>query len=1086
MNKKNLMQAPKIAVLAGTLTFSTALLQSVNAASAVEAVQQNSTVKGVVTDSNGDPIIGATVRVVGTKTATITNLDGHFALQAKMGAKLEVSYIGYLTATASASANTKIQMKEDSKVLNDVVVVGYGTMRKKDLTGSMVQIKPELMEAENPKTVQDVLRGVPGLSVGYSADAKGGGSLQIRGKSSLSTDGTPLIIVDGMQFYGELGEINPEDIGQIDVLKDASAAAIYGAKSANGVIIITTKRGKQGKPVIKASANWGVETLGSNNRKVYDANGYMKYRRDWYVSDTYGTNPETGAYEEYQTNTTKYPRGYFENPSDLGKYGVDLDTWRSYSTETADVSDNEVWANRLLLVGTTLDNYLTGKTFDWYDHSFRTGLNQDYNASVSGASDRINYYMSMGFMKNEGVRVGDDYRTVRASLKVNADITKWLEMGANVNFQDRSNDSNPLDYASEATKNSPFANHTDADGNLERFPMGNIAGNSGANYDFEQQYTTKDSGYRVLNSIFTAKIKLPFGISYSFNASPRYQYYYLRSWNSSKHPGRTTGSASRNSGERFDWSLNNTITWDHTFDKLHHVVLTLVQEAEERKSWSDNLTAANLAPTDALGYHYTKAGDKQSSSFSSSDDHTTADGMLARLFYSYNDRYLFTGSIRRDGYSAFGTSNPRATFWATAFAWNFVNEKFWKWNKIMSSGKLRLSYGQNGNRSIGAYVALANLGQGAGATMGYVDGSGNTKEFRYFTMDRLANTNLRWEACTSWNVGLDFGFLNDRITGSFDYYFKPTTDMIMSQKLPGFSGFGSITTNLGRIENRGFELSLNSQNIKTKDFEWNTSFGISYNKNRIKHLYYEYEDVLDANGNVIGRKESDDISNGWFINKPVGAIWTYKVEGIWQKDEAEEAAKYGQRPGDPKVWNNPANDVYNEDGTVSKIVYGNDDKVFQGQTTAPWNWSLRNDLKYRDFTLSFNLYSKMGHKSTSTAYLNNDNSGSKVTYLQNQWVKNYWTVDNPTNDYARLGALGPAGCNSPAKVYDRSFIRLENIALSYSLPKTLIAPWGIERVSLSASIHNVAVISMHKWDYWDPETGGLAPRTFNFGISVTL
>lgn len=242
--------------------------------------------------------------------------------------------------------------------------------------------------------------------------------------------------------------------------------------------------------------------------------------------------------------------------------------------------------------------------------------------------------------------------------------------------------------------------------------------------------------------------------------------------------------------------------------------MTLVQEAEERRSWGDNLSANNLQPTDALGFHYVKAGDKESSAFSSDDGHETADGMLARLFYSYDDRYMFTGSIRRDGYSAFGTSNPRATFYSTAFGWTFTNEKFFNWEP-MSFGKLRFSWGQNGNRSLAnPYIALADLGSGTGGTYGYVDASGNTTEYRYFTMNRLANTHLQWEKTTAWNIGLDFGFLNNRISGSVEYYHMPTTQMIMNQSLPGFSGFGSVTTNLGEVQNRGVEISLSTTNIK--------------------------------------------------------------------------------------------------------------------------------------------------------------------------------------------------------------------------------------------------------------------------------
>ena len=690
-------------------------------------------------------------------------------------------------------------------------------------------------------------------------------------------------------------------------------------------------------------------------------------------------------------------------------------------------------------------------------------------------------------MNNEGIVKGNDYTTFRSNMKINANVTKWLEVGANVNFQERTDGDTTVDWASQITRNSPFAQYRDEEGNLERFPMGNIAGEAGFNHDWRQQWETKEAGYTVLNTIFTTKLHLPFGFQYAFNIAPRYQWYYSRTAHSSEDPSVETGSATRSNGKRFDWSLNNTITWDKIFADVHHFTVTLVQEAEERRKWSDKINANKLLPTDALGFHYIGIADKEASSFSSDDAHETADGMLARLFYSYDDRYMFTGSVRRDGYSAFGTSNPRATFFSTAFGWTFTNEKFFNW-KPMSFGKLRFSWGENGNRQLAdANIALANLGFGAGKTYGYINSSGNLVEYKYMAMSRLANSKLKWEKTTAWNIGLDFGFLDDRITGSIEYYHMPTTQMIMNQRIPQFSGFSSITSNLGEVQNRGVEISLNTTNIKNSVLEWNTTLGFSFNKNRIKHLYYEYEDVLDAEGNVIGTKESDDISNKWFIGKPIGVIWDYEVTGIWQKDEIEEAAKYGQRPGDPKVWNNPANDEYDADGNLTKIVYDNDDKKFLGQTSPKVNWSLRNDFKIlKDFVVSFNIYSKMGHKSTSQNYLNGDNSASKITNGQNVYVKEYWTPNNPTNEYGRLAAQGPSGVTTPNKVYDRSFIRLENVALSYNLPKKLISRWGIEKLTLSGSIKNVAVWSIHKWEYWDPETGSIAPRTFNLGLNLTL
>ena len=279
---------------------------------------------------------------------------------------------------------------------------------------------------------------------------------------------------------------------------------------------------------------------------------------------------------------------------------------------------------------------------------------------------------------------------------------------------------------------------------------------------------------------------------------------------------------------------------------------------------------------------------------------------------------------------------------------------------------------------------------------------------------------------------------------------------------------------------------IQTTNIKNDVLEWNTTIGFSFNKNEIKHLYYEYENVLNAQGEVIGTKERDDISNKWFIGQPIGAIWDYKVTGIWQKDEVEEAAKYGQRPGDPKVWNNPDNDKVNADGSVT-IVYDNDDKQFLGQSSPKVNWSMRNEFTFfKDLTFSFNIYSKMGHKSLETDYLNKDNAGSKVTNGQNVYAKKgYWTVDNPTNEYGRLDAQGPSGVTTPGKLHNRSFIRLDNISLAYKLPKKFISRWSIEKAIISGSIKNVAVWAKD-WKYWDPETGGLAPRTFNIGLTLTL
>jgi TonB-linked SusC/RagA family outer membrane protein len=1072
-------------------------LVSVTCAANVSA-QSNAVSGKVVDQATNEPLIGVSVVVKGAaNVGTVTNFDGDFSLNVAPDATLVFSYIGYLTKEVPVNRQSRLNvtLSEDTKTLEEVVVVGYGTMRKKDLTGSITQIRPDKFVNENPKTVQDILRGTPGLNVGYSADAKGGGSMQIRGQRSVYTDGghnDPLISLDGMIFYGELSEINPDDIGQVDILKDASAAAVYGAKAANGVIIIITKKGAQGKPKVNVSMNTGF-TQKSAYREVYDPEGYMSYREDWYKTSTYGLNSSTGKYEAYQSGSLAGKYGYYDHPNNLGRYGVSLGDWQAYTTNASGESDAAVYARRLGLNDLVLENYLAGRSFDWYDHTFRTGVNQDYNASVSGANDKMNYYLSLGYLNNEGAVQGNEYSAIRANMKVEGKINKWFEIGANVNFQDRSDgDIQPnlgLDYwDNNQVRLSPYASHHDETGALVNRSMGQTYTYS-YNYDFNRQYMELEKGYTVLNSILTAKIHLPFNVTYSFNASPRYQYFYDRYFESSEHPDwvAATHGVNREQAKRFDWSLNNTINWDYSFADKHRLNVTLVQEAEERWYWQDRIEARNILPSDALGLHNTKNGSKAESSYSSSDSHQTADALLARLFYSYDDRYMLTSSVRRDGYSAFGQNNPYATFPSVALGWTFTNEKFFKWQHIMSNGKLRVSYGINGNRSLNdPYISLANLGTGSGKMQGYIDASGNLVNLRYLSVDRLANPNLRWEKSTAWNVGLDYGFLNDRITGSFEYYIATTNDMIMSQRLPGFSGFGSIATNLGEVENKGVEISINSLNIRNSVLEWNTTLGFSFNKNTIKHLYYEDEDILDEAGNIVGSKEMDDTSNNWFIGQPISTIWNYRVTGIWQVDELEEAARHGQKPGDPKVANNyTADDKVNSDGSITP-VYNDKDKEFLGQTAPPIHWSLRNEFTlWKSLSFSFNIYSYMGHKSLDGYYLNTDNAGSMITNALNTYTKEYWTPENPTNEYGRLEAQGPSGASAPGKLYDRSFIRLENISLGYTLPKAWTSTLDVEKIKVYGSIRNVAYWQKD-WEYGDPETGGLATRIYTLGLNLTF
>ena len=1054
---------------------------------AAQAVQQNNVVRGQVKDKMGEPIIGATVKVKGSNLGVVTDIDGNFEMRnAPSGGVLVITYVGYKPQEVAfkAGQSVNVTIEEDTETLQEVVVVGYGTMRKKDLTGSVVQIDPNKIADQNPGTVQDLLRGTPGLQIGFSSDAQANASIQLRGQNSLYTDGShnsPLIILDGMQFAGSLSEINPDDIEQIDVLKDASSAAIYGAKAASGVIIITTKKGKEGKPIINVSMNLAANTK-SAYRDMFSPSEYMTYREDWYKALTYGYR-EDGTWG-YYGKESGIPVGYYDHFDNLSQYGISQDQWASNGPKTLEAGESmlSLYARRMgfdVDAALVMENFLAGRTYDWEDATFRTGFNQDYNASISGATDRVSYYLGFGYLNNEGAIQGDDYHTYRANMKLNAKITDWLEVGANVNFQDRSDISQKVPLGSNywddnQLRESPYASRFDADGNEVQYPRTGNPTNGGYNYHFQQQYLDLDKGYTVLNTIFNAKVTLPYGFTYQFNIAPRFQWFYDRYWMSAELPDSKPAErgSNRNTSKTFNWNLNNTLTWDRTFADLHHFTVTLVQEAEENRYWYDEIHARNITPSDVLGFHYIEGANLEQSSFKTNDTHYTAAAYLGRLFYGYMDRYMLTATVRRDGYSAFGHNNPWANFWSLGASWVLSEEKFaqdWKW---LDMAKLRLSYGTNGNRSLSdTYLALSNLANG-GLYAYYLTGGSKQEVLNALQVSRLGNPNLEWEKTSSWNFGVDFSILSRRISGSIDIYHKRTHDMIMSQRLPNFTGFNSITTNLGEVTNTGFEISLNTRNIDTENFKWNTTLGFSYNKNRIKHLSYEY----DENG-----KETDDTTNGWFIGKPIGEIWYWDTDGIWQADEAEEAAKVNQKPGDPKVINYCTEDD-KADGTP---VYNDKDRIYHGTTQPPIYWNMRNDFTFlKNFTFSFSMYSYMGHKSRAGYWLNGDNSGSMFTQTCNTFKKEYWTPENPTNDYGRLGAVGPSGVTGIEKVYNRSFVRLDNITLGYTIPKELTSKIGVQRIHLTAGINNVCTID--SWEYGDPETGGFANRQFQFGLNVTL
>lgn len=790
------------------------------------SAQQKVTVKGKITDEHNEPVIGANIMEKGTTNGVISDFDGFFTLNVSSGATLVVSYIGFAQQEIPVKDKRDfvIRLAEDSETLNEVVVIGYGSARKRDLTGAVMQVKSAQLENESPSSMQDLLRAnVPGLSVGFSAGPKPGGSLLIRGKNSINAGTDPLIVLDGVIYPGDLADINPNDIEQIDVLKDASSAAIYGARSASGVIIITTKMGKSEKPTISFDASIGVATQ-AIVPEVYQGDEFTAWRTDVFNS----ANPNHRPYE-------------FNDPRKLPA-DVSIEDWMKYDNSTGDPV--ETWLRRIGFKNLEIQNYLDGKSVDWADMVFQNGLRQDYNASISGKTKGVNYYWSMGWTDNEGIIVNNGYKSFKTRLNLDAKINKFLTVGLNAQFVQRDASAIGADWV-QYQKLTPYGSPTNEDGTMKLNPGDDT---SAKHPLIDSYYTDKRNVINNLNANIYAKVSLPFNISYQMNFSPRYEWATDYVHKSSEHPSWKDfgGSASRTFRNDFLWQLDNIVKWKQTFAKVHDVDFTFLFNAEKFQRWSDEMNNEGFDPNDDLGYHYMKGGILPT--ISSNDEYRTGDALMARLFYSYDNRYMITGTVRRDGYSAFGQKNPRAVFPSVAVGWVFSDEPFLKKLNWLDYGKLRFSWGLNGNRDIGVYRALARMGN---SKYMYVSPDGKVYNGSYLYVNSLANKELKWERTASFNLGLDFSIFNERLKGNIDIYKANTKDLLIERTLPELIGFSSVMSNLGEVENKGIELSLTSKNIDTKNFAWSSTFNFTLNRNKIVHLYGDMVDVLDENGNVV-------------------------------------------------------------------------------------------------------------------------------------------------------------------------------------------------------------------------------------------
>ena len=1022
-----------------------------------QAYAQRTTVKGIVKDHSGEALIGVNVVEKGKTNGTITGSDGMFSLNVS-GKKpvLVCSYIGYVTEEIPIVSQEMltITLKEDTEELDEVLVIGYGTAKKKDLTGAISRVKAEKMEAEAPRSVQDLLRAsAAGLSISMSTDAAGTADLQIRGKNTLSAGSAPLIVLDGVIYDGSMQDINAMDVESIDVLKDASSVAVYGAKAANGVIAITTKKGNTGKPVITFNANVGL-VHNSRLPKTVDGAGFLAFRQEY----------AEGLLS--QDELTAQP-GKYADPRTLSSMGIDPLTWYNYDQKNpgSALPDDKTlvttWLTRLNLQNIEIENYLNGVETNWDDIVYQTGLQQDYTTSISNRTDNFSYYWSLGYADREGVKTGDRYRNFRSRLNLESKVTSFLTVGLNSQFATHIGGYLAADV-DQREHNSPYTTNEidNLDSPYRMYPSGD---NNTKNPFFDNLYRDRRDINHDFNANLYAILKLPFGLEYQMNFTPRYHWYEYMNHESSQHPewAGEGGKSERKNEKTFNWLLDHIVRWKQEFGKDHRVEATFLFNAEKGQWWQTVAKNQQFTPSDVLGYHNIGAG--AIPSVSSNDTYKTGDALMGRIFYSFKDKYLITASVRRDGYSAFGQMNPRATFPAVALGWVFTSEKFMEASgSWLNYGKLRFSWGQNGNRDIGQYDALASLNSGLHP---YIDQNGNVYVTSQIYINRMPNNTLKWERTASYNIGIDFSVCGDRLSGSMETYMAETNDLLVNRSLPSILGYDNVKANLGTLTNRGFELTLNANVIENRNFSWNSSGTFSFNRRKIKHLYGDKEEIKDADGNVIGYKEADDLANKWFIGHDTDQIWDYERDGVWQLGEEEEAAKYGNKPGDFKYIDQ------NSDG-----VMDNDDKIFQGYTTPRFRWSWRNEFTfYKNFNLSFMVYSHIGQYGTFNRAANTGGMFDRYTVVDIP----RWTKDNPTNDYGRLGSK-----NIGSNYVKKTFVRMENITLSYNVPQNFLKRFSVQNMRFSVAVRNPFVIT--GWTFGDPEGGDTTLRTVNFGVNFTL
>jgi TonB-linked SusC/RagA family outer membrane protein len=956
---------------------------------------QERQISGTVTDEKGTALIGVNVSIDGTSTGTITNTSGQYTITVPDDdAVLAFSYIGYEPQKIPVGSKTVIDiiMASSLEKLEEVVIVGYGSVRKRDLTGTISSVTTEITrDLPNTNVLQSLQGRIAGLNVVTPFRPGQDPTILIRGINSLSASNTPLIVVDGIIYNGSLNDISVSDIKQIDVLKDASAAAVYGSRSANGVIIISTKMGTSEKPLFNFNAYSGISGP-SRLIPMKDGEGYIQKVLDFRTALGLEANPDN--IESYLTNREA-------------------------------------------------ENYRLGKTVDWYDKVIKTGITQNYDLSVSGRTENTSYYLSGTYYDQKGIVYNDDFTraTIRTNFKNN--ITDWFSISLRASFS-------LLDYSGiSAGLNphfgiSPFGSYwkDESQGIYEPLPMEDPY----MVHPMLNTYVDNSDITTGIQGILSSELNFPFieGLKWTLNYANN-----LRSNKNNIFSDNTlqaydgqllNGVASKSSSAEYDWTLDNILNYKRKFLDRHFVDLTLLYSREYLQIES-TLAEGNDFFNQRLGYNNLGIANVQQIGSDFQDQNSVA--YMARLNYIFDDKYAVTATVRRDGFSGFGTNNKYAVFPSAALAWTISKEDFLQNLKWLSLLKTRISYGVNGNQSVGRYQTLARI-----ATSQYVFDA-TTVQTTY--LESMANSDLGWETTKVINLGLDFGLLNYRIRGNVDIYSSDTYDLLLWRNIPILTGFSGVWTNIGKIHNHGGELVLNTMNIQKKDLEWETGIVFSLNRNRIEKLLGE---DLDGDG-----REDDNLANAWFIGQPVDVIFGYQTDGIYQLDD--EDIPSGFFPGDFRLLDTDS------DGEITP-----EDRTILGTTQPNFTLSLANTIRYKNFALYILITSIQG-RGKMNHYIGDNIAMHNLNWFFSSWTERfnvvdvpYWTPENPSNEYARINYM--ANRLHPY-IEDRSFIRLQDVSLSYTFDQKALNKIHLNGLRIYLSGKNL--FTWTGWTGYDPENG---------------